>query len=128
MRRFDKHIPILSGLGDWARLRLILGGSNEYPPATVSSYTVVVSHLAFGTLSLRSINAPRWRRSWNVWISCSQDGPQGSQCLEHKYCRYGERLKERTKILKEINHKSGTQQAGFEAISAQWKLREFMAA
>ena len=24
MRRFDKHIPILSGLGDWARLRLIL--------------------------------------------------------------------------------------------------------
>jgi hypothetical protein len=58
MRRFDKHIPILSGLGDWARLRLILGGSNEYPPATVSSYTVVVSHLAFGTLSLRSINAP----------------------------------------------------------------------
>src|SRR6267154_5787482 len=59
MRRFDKHIPILSGLGDWARLRLILGGSNEYPPATVSSYTVVVSHLAFGTLSLRSINAPR---------------------------------------------------------------------
>src|SRR6202163_3184663 len=81
MRRFDKHIPILSGLGDWARLRLILGGSNEYPPATVSSYTVVVSHLAFGTLSLRSINAPRWRRSWNVWISCSQDGPQGSQHL-----------------------------------------------
>ena len=81
MRRFDKHIPILSGLGDWARLRLILGGSNECPPATVSSYTVVVSHLAFGTLSLRSINAPRWRRSWNVWISCSQDGPQGSQHL-----------------------------------------------
>src|SRR2546428_4131634 len=81
MRRFDKHIPILSGLGDWARLRLILGGSNEYPPATVSSYTVVVSHLAFGTLSSRSINAPRWRRSWNVWISCSQDGPQGSQHL-----------------------------------------------
>src|ERR1700687_806126 len=81
MRRFDKHIPILSGLGDWARLRLILGGSNEAPPATVSSYTVVVSHLAFGTLSLRSINAPRWRRSWNVWISCSQDGPQGSQHL-----------------------------------------------
>src|SRR5216683_8281112 len=81
MRRFDKHILILSGLGDWARLRLILGGSNEYPPATVSSYTVVVSHLAFGTLSLRSINAPRWRRSWNVWISCSQDGPQGSQHL-----------------------------------------------
>src|SRR6266478_2166038 len=81
MRRFDKHIPILSGLGDWARLRLILGGSNEYPPATVSSYTVVVSHLAFGTLSLRSINAPRWRRAWNVWISCSQDGPQGSQHL-----------------------------------------------
>src|SRR6202035_93215 len=31
-----------------------LGGSNECPPATVSSYTVVVSHLAFGTLSLRS--------------------------------------------------------------------------
>jgi len=30
---------------------------------------------------LRSINAPRWRRSWNVWISCSQDGPQGSQHL-----------------------------------------------
>ena len=59
----------------------ILGGSNEYPPATVSSYTVVVSHVAFGTLSLRSINAPRWRRSWNVWISCSQDGPQGSQHL-----------------------------------------------
>src|SRR6202521_6400283 len=81
MRRFDKHIPILSGLGDWARLRLILGGSNEYPPATVSSYTVVVSHLAFGTRSLRSINARRWRRSWNVWISCSQDGPQGSQHL-----------------------------------------------
>src|ERR1700732_2528883 len=81
MRRFDKHIPILSGLGDWARLRLILGGSNECPPATVSSYTVVVSHLAFGTLSLRSINAPRRRRSWNVWISCSQDGPQGSQHL-----------------------------------------------
>ena len=81
MRRFDKHIPILSGLGDWARLRLILGGSNEYPPATVSSYAVVVSHLAFGTLSLRSINAPRWRRSWNVWISCSQNGPQGSQHL-----------------------------------------------
>ena len=24
MRRFDKHIPILSCLGDWARLRLIL--------------------------------------------------------------------------------------------------------
>ena len=24
MRRFDKHIPIFSGLGDWARLRLIL--------------------------------------------------------------------------------------------------------
>jgi hypothetical protein len=24
MRRVDKHIPILSGLGDWARLRLIL--------------------------------------------------------------------------------------------------------
>ena len=24
MRRFDKHIPILSGLGDWARLLLIL--------------------------------------------------------------------------------------------------------
>jgi len=24
MRRFDKLIPILSGLGDWARLRLIL--------------------------------------------------------------------------------------------------------
>ena len=24
MRRFDKHIPILSGLGDWARLRLVL--------------------------------------------------------------------------------------------------------
>jgi hypothetical protein len=42
---------------------------------------VVVSHLAFGTLSLRSINAPWWRRSWNVWISCSQDGPQGSQHL-----------------------------------------------
>src|SRR5882672_7928643 len=81
MRRFDKHIPILSGLGDWARLRLILGGSNECPPATVSSYTVVVSHLAFGTLSLWSINAPRWRRSWNVWISCSQDGRQGSQHL-----------------------------------------------
>src|ERR1700692_3152283 len=40
MRRFDKHIPILSGLGD------------------------------LGTLSLRSINAPRWRRSWNVRISC----------------------------------------------------------
>ena len=32
-------------------------------------------------------------------------------CVEHKYCRYGERLKERTKMLKEINHKSGTQQA-----------------
>ena len=61
--------------------RRYLRGSNEYPPATVSSYTVVVSHLAFGTLSLRSINAPRWRRSWNVWISCSQDGPQGSQHL-----------------------------------------------
>src|SRR6202035_5224675 len=81
MRRFDKHIPILSGLGNWARLRLILGGSNECPPAAVSSYTVVVSHLTLGTLSLRSINAPRWRRSWNVWISCSQDGPQGSQHL-----------------------------------------------
>src|ERR1700735_1570040 len=27
------------------------------------------------------INAPRWRRSWNVWLSCSQDGPQGSQHL-----------------------------------------------
>ena len=79
MRRFDKHIPILSGLGDWARLRLILGGSNEYPPATVSSYTVVVSHLAFGTLSLRSINAPRWRRSWNVWIS--QGNPWGDIVL-----------------------------------------------
>jgi hypothetical protein len=24
MRRFDKNIPILSGLGEWARLRLIL--------------------------------------------------------------------------------------------------------
>ena len=24
MRRFDKHIPILRGLGEWARLRLIL--------------------------------------------------------------------------------------------------------
>ena len=24
MRRFDKHIPFLSGLGDWARIRLIL--------------------------------------------------------------------------------------------------------
>jgi hypothetical protein len=45
------------------------------------SNTVVVSHLAFGTLSLWSINAPRWRRSWNVWISCSQDGRQGSQHL-----------------------------------------------
>jgi hypothetical protein len=56
-------------------------GSNECPPATVSSYTVVVSHLAFGTLSLRSINASRRRRSWNVRISCSQDGPQGSQHL-----------------------------------------------
>src|SRR3984893_11107708 len=61
--------------------RRYLGGSNESPPATVSSYAVVVSHLAFGTLSLRCINAPRWRRSWNVWISCSQDGPQGSQHL-----------------------------------------------
>src|SRR5580704_6515575 len=39
-------------------------------------------------------------------------------CVEHKYCRNGERLKERTKMLKEINHKSGTQQAGFETISA----------
>ena len=57
------------------------GGSNECPPATVSSYTVVVSHLAFGTLSLRSINAPRGRRPRNVWISRSQDGPQGSQHL-----------------------------------------------
>src|ERR1700730_5773379 len=57
------------------------GGSNECPPAPVSPYTVVVSHLAFGALSLRSINAPRWRRSWNVWISCSQDGPEGSQHL-----------------------------------------------
>jgi hypothetical protein len=45
------------------------------------SNTVVVSHLAFGTLSLWSIYAPRWRRSWNVWISCSQDGRQGSQHL-----------------------------------------------
>src|ERR1700730_8133480 len=61
--------------------RRYLGGSNECPPATVSSHTVVVSHLALGTLSLRSIHAPRWRRSWNVRISCSQDGPQGSQHL-----------------------------------------------
>ena len=33
MRRFDKHIPILSSLGDWARLRLILGGSFRFPVA-----------------------------------------------------------------------------------------------
>jgi hypothetical protein len=38
--------------------RRYLGGSYECPPATVSSYTVVVSYIAFGTLSLRSINAP----------------------------------------------------------------------
>jgi hypothetical protein len=79
MRRFDKHIPILSGLGDWARLRLILGGSNECPPATVSSYTVVVSHLAFGTPSLRSINAlsviSLWHRGIRGGISF---------CLRHR--------------------------------------------
>jgi hypothetical protein len=66
---------------DYALNAAIPGTARECPPATVSPYTVVVSHLAFGTLSLRSIDAPGWRRSWNVWISCSQDGPQGSQHL-----------------------------------------------
>jgi hypothetical protein len=41
-------------------------------------------------------------------------GRGGASGLEHKYCRYGERLKERTKMLKEMNHKSRTQQVGFE--------------
>ena len=42
-------------------------------------------------------------------------------CVEHKYCRYGERLKERTKMLKEINHKSGTQPRGLNAVKCNSK-------
>ena len=75
--------PVYRFLASYGKWLTVFGDDgtflNHVDP--VSSYTVVVSHLAFGTRSLRSINAPRWRRSWNVWISCSQDGPQGSQHL-----------------------------------------------